>query len=348
MGDSEDKPERKDSDRRSLQASLHLEFGTPSLDMGLPGYIALCFIGLVAALPEYPDIVTPHGNFSTKPLSAADREWIARHIPEHRGSYPPGFKFAYVAQDGRISPNTRPAGNWIRIVASPQTSDKILYVAAMEVHKQLKWSPSHIFNNIASSTAGVGIFSAQETITVFPSFSQYGDTPQCRGRCDGSCKITCTGDGRKYSSLSGLAGQLALILSDNLMCTPSDPYNHHDNIMVHEFAHIIDKVGFSASDRQRKEAAYANARAHSLWRMDSYAMSNSAEYFGEATGAFFLVNLQRTTGGMTQCSYGQCRSEADARYHLWERDPQLYSLLASVYTNNDASKASGLTVCYQH
>ena len=48
----------------------------------------------------------------------------------------------------------------------------------------------------------------------------------------------------------------------------------------------------------QKDRAYNNAKSRALWRADTYAMANSAEYFGEGTGAYFLVNLQ--TGGMTE------------------------------------------------
>ena len=48
----------------------------------------------------------------------------------------------------------------------------------------------------------------------------------------------------------------------------------------------------------QKERAYNNAKSRALWRADTYAMANSAEYFGEGTGAYFFVNLQ--TGGMTE------------------------------------------------
>ena len=46
------------------------------------------------------------------------------------------------------------------------------------------------------------------------------------------------------------------------------------------------------------------------------------------------------------CSYGTCRSETDVRYHLNQRDPQLYALLNQVYTNNRGTTGSGLKICY--
>ena len=70
-----------------------------------------------------------------------------------------------------------------------------------------------------------------------------------QGRCDGSCSGTCTFDGRKYETLSGIANQLAVVIEDNFMCYNNDPYHHRDNILVHEFAHVIDMKGFNQQER---------------------------------------------------------------------------------------------------
>ena len=71
------------------------------------------------------------------------------------------------------------------------------------------------------------------------------------GRCDGSCSRTCTFDGRKYASIGGVTASLSLVLLDNVMCTASDPYHHHDNILVHEFAHTVDKYGLTSAEKQQ-------------------------------------------------------------------------------------------------
>ena len=46
----------------------------------------------------------------------------------------------------------------------------------------MKLAPSHVFNGVAQSVSGVGIFSSSETVTVFPGFTQMADTPACRGQ----------------------------------------------------------------------------------------------------------------------------------------------------------------------
>ncbi|XP_025083441.1 uncharacterized protein LOC112557663 [Pomacea canaliculata] len=162
----------------------------------------------------------------------------------------------------------------------------------------LSHAPAYIFNNIANHEGcGVGIFTASEKIVVFPEFLDLADTPACRDRCDGECGPTCTFDGRKFEDIAGVTSTRSVVLEDNVLCTAYDPYSHYDNILVHEFAHSVESYGLSNSDQNQLTQAYDNAREQSLWRLSSYAMGNQAEYFGEGTGAFFLVNMQDTTGG---------------------------------------------------
>ncbi|KAK7093567.1 uncharacterized protein [Littorina saxatilis] len=294
-----------------------------------------------------PAIETQYGNFSTDPLSPEDYEWLAKHTPTQRVTYPPGFKFMYVAQSGQIVENHRPSsGSYIEIVGSPGTAHSALYTAALEVGKMMRHSPSHIFSNIAHhSGAGLGVFTAQEKIVVFPEFYHLKDTAACHGRCDGSCKHTCTFDGRKYENIAGVTSTRAVVLIDNVLCNTHDPYHHHDNILVHEFGHCVERSGLSSTEKNQVTAAYNNAKAHHLWTSSSYAMANHAEYFAEGTGAFFLVNMQSSTGGMTNCPGHQCRSESEVRAHLHSHDPLLYAALSHIYTSDRPSTPSGLKIC---
>ncbi|KAK7486169.1 hypothetical protein BaRGS_00022635 [Batillaria attramentaria] len=210
----------------------------------------------------------------------------------------------------------------------------------------LRHSPSHIFTNIANHPgSGVGVFTLAEKITVFPECYHLADTPACKGRCDGSCSHTCTFDGRKYETLSGVTNSKSIVAVENVLCASRDPYHHHDNILVHEFAHTVNRLGMSSSEKSQLTAAYNHAKAHHLWRDGSYAMATQGEYFAEGTGAFFLVNLQSTTGGMTDCSGGKCRTEMQARDHIQAKDPQLATILSHVYTNGHIHTASGIKVC---
>lgn len=279
------------------------------------------------------------------PISQADREWLARHLPTHRTTYPPGFKSFYVAQDGTIAPHTKPAtGNWITIVGSPLTSETVLYVAAVEIYKTLKLAPARVFNGIAQANSGAGIFTSPEKVTVFPEFADLADTPECHNRCDGACSHTCLSDGRKYEEIAGVANTIGIVRSDIVMCEPDEPYSHHDNILVHEFVHVVEKYGLNAMEQHQLQEAYTNARTHQLWRLDIYAMSSVAEYFAEGAGAYFLINMQ--THGMTDCSYGLCRTIADARNHIKAVDVQLYNLLTEVFTDNRPDEPTTLKTCY--
>jgi len=292
------------------------------------------------------DIHTPYGTFSTKPISPADREWL-RMRPQTREAFPPGFKFMYVAQDGHMVPDNRPTnGSYIEVVASPAISMDELRAAALEVSKELRYSPAVVYDNIAKYPgAGLGVFTAREKISIFPEYASQRDTPACKGRCDGPCRPTCLWDGRKIDSLAGVTGTRAVVLIDNVLCLQTDPYLHHDNILVHEFAHCVEKCGLTDKMKQEVIDAYENARKHAYWRLDSYAMANHAEYFAEATGAFFLVNMQSTTGGMTECPGQQCRSQKEVRWWLASKDLPLYKVLVEVYTDHRPTVDSGVTIC---
>jgi len=302
-------------------------------------YITL-LLSLLGTAVCRPHIVTPHGNFSTDPISAEDREYLYHHARTHRASYPPGFKFMWIAQDGHIAKGqAKPAGNYIRLVGSPQSPENVMYIAAMEMYKMMRHSDSQVFNRIANSEGGVGIFTPAETLTVYPEFSN-SDIPGCGDRCDGVCSSACTTDGRPYKSLAGVTSTLSLVITNNIMCEHDEPYHHRDNVLIHEFAHSVDRFGFSQAQHTANTAAYNNAKARHLWLLGVYSMSNTAEYFAEATGAYFLVNMQ--TMGMTDCSYGECRTEQDARNFLQQRDSLLYNLLSSVY----GAQPSHLKTCY--
>ncbi|XP_025083440.1 uncharacterized protein LOC112557662 [Pomacea canaliculata] len=299
-------------------------------------------LGLAVCRPPADQLF---GNFSSAPLSPEDRVRLEQ-LARPRAALPANFKKLYVSQTGATARNTRPTtGHWIEIVGSPLSSDQALLQVAREVSKMLAHSPPYIFNNIAGHDgAGVGIFTS-EKLVIFPEFSNLADTPACKGRCDGSCAHTCTFDGRKFEDIAGVTSTRSVVLQDNVLCTARDPYNHHDNIVVHEFAHGVERFGLSAAEKNQLTTAYNNAKAHSLWTTSSYAMANQAEYFGEGTGAFFLVNMQSTTGGMTQCPGHTCRTEAEVRNFIHSHDPQLYNLLSHVYFNGNPLSPSGVTIC---
>lgn len=77
---------------------------------------------------------------------------------------------------------------------------------------------------------------------------------------------------------------------ENLLSLPIDRYDD-ESIAVHEFCHTIDGT-LSRIDptwRQRKRDAYENARKSGLY-YNTYAISNSAEYWAEIAQAYFDCN----------------------------------------------------------
>lgn len=72
------------------------------------------------------------------------------------------------------------------------------------------------------------------------------------GNCYGGCAHTCTTDNppRKYSTLAGLTNSRSVVLDDNLLCNAHDPYAHKENVLVHEFSHLV-KLYSPASIKSR-------------------------------------------------------------------------------------------------
>jgi hypothetical protein len=80
---------------------------------------------------------------------------------------------------------------------------------------------------------------------------------------------------------------------ENLLCFPNDPYST-ENILIHEFAHAIHGTAGQALGADfdlRLKAAYRNATENGLFK-DTYAGSNSSEYWAEAVQDWFDNNRE--------------------------------------------------------
>ena len=77
---------------------------------------------------------------------------------------------------------------------------------------------------------------------------------------------------------------------ENLLSLPLDRYDD-ESIGVHEFCHAIDSTlaRIDPTWRERKNAMYKNATAKGLFK-DTYAGSNSSEYWAEIAQAYFDCN----------------------------------------------------------
>lgn len=167
--------------------------------------------------------------------------------------------------------------------------------AATVVAKMTKYMPSSIFTKLASS-ASVGVFTRAEKLTVFHEYSSLANG-NCGKNCTGSCKHTCTHDGRKFENLAGVGGTRAVVLDDNVLCTARDPYRKTQNILSHEFTHTIHDHALTSAVKHQITTAYNTAKSHATWVLGSYAMSNDHEYLAEGGSVFFFVNKDKTTSG---------------------------------------------------
>jgi cyclophilin family peptidyl-prolyl cis-trans isomerase len=124
----------------------------------------------------------------------------------------------------------------------------------------------------------------------------------------------------------GLGGRIISGAEENLLCFPGDPYST-ENILIHEFAHVIQQYGMRSVDPtfdRRLRAAYEQARAAGLWE-GTYAGSNMAEYWAEAVQDWFDNNRQNDG----------VHNHVNTRSELKAYDPNLAVLVAEVLGERD-------------
>ena len=112
---------------------------------------------------------------------------------------------------------------------------------------------------------------------------------------------------------------------ENLLCLPTDRYQG-ESIAVHEFAHTIHLLGlrktvFGFDSRLR--LLYYAAKIEGLWK-DTYAGSDSKEYWAEGVQSYFGTNLQ------SQVPDG-VHNFVNTPEELAQYDPRLYRFIDSVF-----------------
>jgi len=119
----------------------------------------------------------------------------------------------------------------------------------------------------------------------------------------------------------GTGGLPSSFGEENLLCLPIDRYDD-ESIGVHEFCHTIDSAirSIDATWSARRNKAFRDALAKGLWK-NTYAGSNSAEYFAEVSQAYFDCDRPNNWN----------HGPVATREQLKAYDPETYELIRSTF-----------------
>lgn len=112
---------------------------------------------------------------------------------------------------------------------------------------------------------------------------------------------------------------------ENLLALPQDKYVG-ENILIHEFAHLIHTVGIVGVEpdfNERLKALRQNAIRKGLWEK-TYAVSNKEEYFAECVQSFFNCNRYAEPANGVH-------NWVNRRTKLKTYDPDMYRLLQEYF-----------------
>ena len=112
---------------------------------------------------------------------------------------------------------------------------------------------------------------------------------------------------------------------ENLLALPQDKYVG-ENILIHEFAHLIHTVGIVGVEpdfNERLEALRQNAIRKGLWEK-TYVVSNKEEYFAECVQSFFNCNRYAEPANGVH-------NWVNRRTKLKTYDPDMYRLLQEYF-----------------
>lgn len=206
------------------------------------------------------------------------------------------------------------------ILASAVVRDEALYQCKHIVHTMLTKHPEARTQMIKMHWR-VAICGYQQNIT---------DIPECAMMKVWWPETDWDARGRGYGATETLP--VMSIGEENIVKIPNYRERYPtESIMVHEFAHNVDYAlrksweGFE----QRLLNCYTNAKNSGLWQggVYDYAMTNSEEYFAEASQAWYNTCRMIVRDPATGENF-----TLKTREQLKQHDPKMYTLLSTVYT----------------
>jgi hypothetical protein len=199
----------------------------------------------------------------------------------------------------------------IPIVASDKVSDFALLEARHLILQMLGHRPD-VLTAIARNRVRLAVMATSELTTDIPEHSDL--TP--KDYWD-----------RRARGLGATEARPAVSCGEeNLLGYPGDPYST-ENILIHEFGHVIHQRGLSAVDstfERRLNAAYTAAKSAGLWR-NTYAGSNVGEYWAEGVQSWFDTNRENDSE----------HNHVNTRAELKTYDAGLAALLAEAFGDRE-------------
>ena len=195
----------------------------------------------------------------------------------------------------------------IPLLASGKVSDHALLEAAWLVDRMIGHR-TDLLAAIAEQKVRIAIMAPDEFTTDIPEHSDLRPKEYWDKRARG------LGATRRRPAVS--CGE------ENLLCYPGDPYAA-ENILIHEFAHVIHERGLSRIDEtfdRRLRNGFDQARKSGLWK-GTYAGTNPMEYWAEGVQSWFDANRENDSE----------HNHVNTRDALKEYDPSLAQLLIEIF-----------------
>lgn len=237
-------------------------------------------------------------------LSSADGvEEVAP--PSPRVEAPP----AQIVEQLKLSPFYKKylSAKGLPVVSSDKVSDKALVEAAAIVNYMLA-GRDDIRAAIIKNKVRLAVMAPKEQTTDIPEHSDLKPKEYWDKRARGL--------GATHARPAVSCGE------ENLLNLPGDRYAR-ENILVHEFAHVIHEMGLASIDAKfdaRLKDTFESAKKKGLWQK-TYAATNHKEYWAEGVQSYFDTNDANNAQ----------HNDIDIREKLAKYDPDLFRLIDDVF-----------------
>jgi len=228
-------------------------------------------------------------------------------IPE--GKRIPEFYKKYIETEG------------LYVVSSDQVSDEALLKACDIISRMLAKRPD-VKAKMVQMGCHVMVIGRDEEVCDLPEYAHICNSPENIAYWNRRARGFGGSPEDDYSASCG---------EENVLALPQDRYTG-ENILVHEFAHLIHTVGIVGVEpgfNDRLEAVMENAKKKGLWER-TYALSNKEEYFAECVQSFFNCNRYAEPANGVH-------NAMNRRVKLKAYDPEMYRLLQEYFYETEVS-----------